>query len=555
MVAVVSCLGVWVWTLAVCLGWGLGVRRCWATEPLRARELGLCAWLGYALLLLGLQAWHLLAPIDTSSFVWLSVVGLAGLATCFNEVRTAWAELTWRRNLLILIGLALGVFLALRARGPDAHYDTGLYYLQAMRWAHEQPLTPGLGNLDGRLAFNNSHFLYAAWIQSCGWAVSARQTANGALIWLLLLQMGVNAALLSERRLASRVFTTLLLPVVFYLLAFGVNLASPSPDLPIFALQIVIAELLLRAHEDSRERTALFSTAVGLLAVAAVTIKLSCAVFSLLAFALALYYVRKTVSRAVLGGMALAAGMFLLWAVRGVGLSGYPFFPSTIGALNPDWAVPAETAEHLRDVVRAYGRQPGAEWSALKDGAWFRPWCARVWQDHKLLIVLPLAGTFAALTMARFTRPARDESTPLFLIPAAFSAGIWFGLSPEPRFAGSVFLILCAGSVAFALEAWLIFVPRRIWQAWAVAATGALTLLVLIKGQPLIFPAGENQGFHSHAVVKMKVVKTDSGLELNVPESGDQVWDAPLPATPAPNPRLRMRESGVLRAGFSVGGK
>lgn len=552
MISVLSCLGVWIWTLAVCLGWGLGVRRCWATEPLRARELGLCAWLGYALLLLLLQGWHLLAPIDERCFAWLSIFGLVGLAKQFKAVRTAWAELEWRRSLLILIALALGIFLALRARGPDAHYDTGLYYLQAIKWAHEQPLTPGLGNLDGRLAFNNSHFLYAAWIDGCGWAVSARQIANGALVWLLLLQLGLNAALLSERRLPSRVFTTLLLPIAFYLLAFGITLASPSPDLPVFALQIVIAELLLRAHEDERERTPFFATALCLLAVAAITVKLSCAVFSFAAMALAAYWMRKSVSRAVLGGVGLAAAMAILWSIRGVWLSGYPFFPATFGAMNPDWAVPAETVQHLSNVVRAYGREPGAAWESLQNGAWFRPWCSRAWQDHKLLIVLPLAGTFIALVMARFTRPARDTTPPLFLVPPAISAGFWFALSPEPRFAGSVFLILWAGSVAYALEKWMILIPRRIWQAWAVAAAGALTLLILIKGQPLIFPAGDTQGFHSHAASKMKVVKTDAGLELNVPESGDQTWDAPLPATPSPNPKLRQRESGVLRAGFSV---
>jgi len=552
MTAVLSCLSVWFWTFAVCLGWGLGIRRCWANDSLRARELGLCAWLGYAALLFTLQAWHLFAPINTNAFAVLSLFGLAGLYQCRKDLRAAWAELEWRRKLLVPIALALGIFLALRARGPDAHYDTGLYYLQAIKWAHEQPLTVGLANLDGRLGFNNSHFLYAAWIDACGWAVSPSQIANGALVWLLLLHLGINASLLSERRLPSRIFTTLLLPIVFYLLAFGISLASPSPDLPIFALQIVLAELLLRGHEDERERTPFLATSIFLLSATAITIKLSCGAFSFAAMTLVVYWMRKSFSRLMLGGMALAAGMFCLWAFRGVWLSGYPLFPATLGGLNPEWAVPAETAQNLSNVVRAYGRQPGAAWESLQNGAWFRPWCSRVWQDHKLLIVLPLVGTFLSLVLARFTRPSRDVNPPLFLVPAAISAGFWFALSPEPRFAGSVFLILWAGSVAYALERWLIFVPRRIWQVWAVAGTGALTLLILVKGQPLIFSAGPNQGFHPHPASKTKVVTTQSGLELHVPESGDQTWDAPLPATPALNPKLRQRERGVLRAGFSV---
>src|SRR5262245_4356835 len=39
------------------------------------------------------------------------------------------------------------------------NYDDGLYYLQTFKWNHEFPVTAGLGNLHGRLAFNSILFV------------------------------------------------------------------------------------------------------------------------------------------------------------------------------------------------------------------------------------------------------------------------------------------------------------------------------------------------------------------------------------------------------------
>ena len=45
---------------------------------------------------------------------------------------------------------------------------------------------------------------------------------------------------------------------------------------------------------------------------------------------------------------------------------------------------------------------------------------------------------------------------------------------------------------------------------------------------------------------------TASGLQVYVPVEGDQIWDAPLPATPYPNPALRLRCPQTLECGLAV---
>ncbi|TME43852.1 MAG: hypothetical protein E6I75_00930 [Chloroflexi bacterium] len=45
---------------------------------------------------------------------------------------------------------------------------------------------------------------------------------------------------------------------------------------------------------------------------------------------------------------------------------------------------------------------------------------------------------------------------------------------------------------------------------------------------------------------------TASGIQVYVPVEGDQIWDAPLPATPYPNPALRLCCPDSLECGFAV---
>jgi len=49
----------------------------------------------------------------------------------------------------------------LQAQRDTPHYDAGFYYIQTMLWNSAAPIIPGLGNLHGRLAFNNAGLIVA----------------------------------------------------------------------------------------------------------------------------------------------------------------------------------------------------------------------------------------------------------------------------------------------------------------------------------------------------------------------------------------------------------
>lgn len=61
---------------------------------------------------------------------------------------------------LALLLLILSAWVASRAMLPPLlNGDIGLYYLGTVHWINSFPVVPGLGNLHGRLAFNQSFFL------------------------------------------------------------------------------------------------------------------------------------------------------------------------------------------------------------------------------------------------------------------------------------------------------------------------------------------------------------------------------------------------------------
>jgi hypothetical protein len=149
-----------------CFGWGRSLAEKWRLDTERA-GLTVYVWVGWATLLLVFQTVHLLFPLNVLTVSPPVLIGLLLLVR--NGV--GWAridhrELGFRWNVLWSLKLLLvfaGVYwLLARTMLPADQADSGLYYLSSIRWLNEYPVVPGLGNLHGRLAFNQSYLSFAA---------------------------------------------------------------------------------------------------------------------------------------------------------------------------------------------------------------------------------------------------------------------------------------------------------------------------------------------------------------------------------------------------------
>jgi hypothetical protein len=575
--------------LAVIASWGLfallfiGVGLAARARSTEEGEAGRAFWVGWAVVVALLQVWHLFLPVDERAYLLVALISAVGLW----RHRAGWRD--WRAGLKgigrarwLLVALAL-IWTAHHALGEPRVYDTGLYHAQAVRWIQSFPIVPGLGNVHGRLAFNNSSFLYDALWNVGPWRGRYFHFANGLLLAVLLIQLILDIPpRRSEKDSRVGSFFSALLLFGVVLAARGPWVSSLSPDLPVFVLGLVISRALLRAltRPDGPE----FGDVafVVLLSMIGVTVKLSFAVFGVAA-PLLLMTVRFRRDRRFPLREAAAIGLIGIatlgvWAGRGVVLSGYPAYPSTFGGMPVSWRLPPSAARAdvrgIRDWARFYCFSP-----AHNDiRRWPEVWLRGSLSNENVAIPLVMLA-FAAFLYAVKAKKRKPTSVGWLFVPPTAWIAFWLFTAPDPRFAAAAFWVIGGGAAALALDAAWPDDPARA-RRWSRAfqALGVLGTILLVgygaiagKGEfvaawrathslssaltrlslnePFLNGHSFYQGFQPMPRAALTRYRTDSGLEVVVPVEDDRCWDAPLPCTPYRRRDLRLRGAS-MREGF-----
>jgi len=581
---------------AACVGSGRALRRAVGLRPPAPSAAApdapfLDLWLGWAVLLGALQFVHLFAPLRAWSVVPLLALGLvAFFALRPPAAPPPPASPRARLSASVAAGLWLlaALWIASRAMQTPLEFDAGLYHFQSIRWHNETRLTPGLGNLHGRLAFNSAFYSWVAALNFPPLFGHGRALANTFLLLAVLAQAlhrlhraaapfpAVSAAAPSDPALApparplAPLAALLALPVVAWLAVSTLGLASPSADLAACAVQVALFLLLAEGldawragHRDQDTRFA----GLALLGGAALALKLSNAGFVLGLAALGAAYLAATrpLRAPARAALALACALGGIWIARGYLLSGHPAYPSPLGALPFDWTVPAEQARYDANAVYSWARQPWADMKeVLGNTRWLRPWFRRAAANTEGLVA-PLAVTVLALAAAlalRVVRPRRPGAPPsaapltaLLFVPLATGLLFWWFTAPDPRFAHAqpsllplAALLLLAAVAAPRLARPL---PPVVLLALAVAVHLHFALWVVRHperladisraGWQLILPAGFTPRH------------TASGLVVHTYRyhPDELIWDGPRPATPDYNPRLRLRDPDRPELGFT----
>ena len=179
----------WIFIIAIFSGIGFFWRRAFGLRKITIEACFQAFWLGYASAIMVLQLWHFWFKVDVFALVLIVLIGISGLIwNSRNLYQFVFSG--FKRNIpILLIILFIGWWLSNRATGQVGPFDAGLYHLQLVMWFSKYPLIPGLGNLHGRFAFNNSHFLYAALLDVGPWAKKSYVIANGAFMYVLIAQV------------------------------------------------------------------------------------------------------------------------------------------------------------------------------------------------------------------------------------------------------------------------------------------------------------------------------------------------------------------------------
>lgn len=544
------------------IGVGVGVARLFGARAVSLRDWLLAFWVGWGVCIAVLQVWHLFIPVNTLACGGLLALGITGL---LFEGRALWALLqrvTVRGWAYVLAGSIVGVLFANAAMGAPSIGDFALYHQQVILWNQEYPIVRGLGNLHGRLAFNNATFLYAALVDVAPFAGVGNHIAASLLIMALAAWglAGLRRVLHGELS-PSALLMLFALPVVAWTSAHEEHIRTPNNDLPPLLLGMVLGVMVLElwARRLSQRQSAYTLFMLVFLGAVGVAGKLS---FIVLAGACivtgAVLYLRAhgRTGAAHLAIWSVSAALLVgaLWVGRGVLLSGYPAYPSTFGAFDVDWRVACSVAITEADNVYIWARQPRASIEEVRDSnAWLLPWFTRTLR-RDMEVFTPLL-IFAGALLVRARQRRAPSQTWLFLLIPLVALGFWFVAAPDVRFAGAAFWLLAYGALCLCLSDYAAAHPLRVQ---AVAVVMALALSYESRTTFITYLPQAPHGFHAQPVAPLVQMTTDSGLIVSVPnvpetsEAEDRCYAADIPCTPYFNPALTLRETGNMGAGFRV---
>jgi len=486
-----------------CFGYGFSLARLLgvAVNPGDAGILGLTS-----LAILGCSI-HFFYALTTT--VQLLVIGF-GLVMCAAFRRELVQHLPAQR-----VALAVGAS-AFFHPYAFTFYDTGLYHLQSVMWNREFPITPGLGNLHGRLAFNSLLYVMAPLDDrsDVGWVSS--------LLLLVFVLMSLYTRFSQKPRET----------VEFWFLAFAVGilaLFTPASWGGVLnadgftSVLIVYSVSLWLSLPADRPRNIALMCAAGALAL---TVKLSGAPLLLIAIAAAWFHRRRGVS--VWKPVTLSALLLVLWMVRSLFLSGCAVYPvSQTCNFNLPWAVARAqvTGESLS--IEAWARAPESHdyHAVMANWSWLGPWIGRTLQNGS--VVLFLAGLLGAcVTLWRGARVNRLIATA----GAGLALGLayWFVTAPDVRFGAGYFA--AAGILGLSVMCSRYIPDMRTVPRLTLEAVG-LAVLIGVAG---LLQDGNRWSSQNRPVVHMRTAPGGQAVWVTQSDQqgGDQCWDHALPCTP-----------------------
>lgn len=525
-------------------------------------------WLGFCALIALLQIWHFFLPINAFLLLIVTVLAAFGLTTWLRH-----SHLNFNRSTIALAPLLLIPLWVLlnHTLFSTPSYDHGLYHLQTVKWFNQYAIVPGLGNLQHRLAFNSSQYLFAAFANTSFLNGYSYYLANVILVAMLLFQslLAMLAWLRGESVSAFVTYRVLLIPIILWQAGF-VPLAGYSADMAVFVLQAVLFGKLLEwingIHEPLK-RKADFRQ-ILILAACGVSIKLSFAVFALIVVVLAIILAKPRSHPGILfpwqfiNTVVVFALWLLPWLGRNALLSGFLLFPSDLIRLNLPWRMPNYLVENIQHGITLWARTYSDQIVYTGGLGWFKEWAERfVYEPRTIFMFAPLLLLVVTALMIRKRNPAPHLRAYIwFLAGISLTLLFWFVSGPTYRFSGAT-IWLWVLTVLLLVFDWLHHTYSAS-IAWRASLLALLLLLLLLPADlsrnisPALFlrvPPEEVLADRQLPLQQAEIRTSSSGLQVTIAPQ-EACWDLPLPCT-TPNdfvPNLGLIDPDDMSKGFKI---
>jgi hypothetical protein len=449
----------------------------------------------------------------------------------------------------------LGVLLVAKAATLSSYYDSGLYYIQTIRWMEQFAIVPGLGNVHIRLAMAAPWHMIAA-------LFSGYPILNGSFDYLNELAYfwfiaAVLQRLLSASRNYEKWFYILLLPGIP---ALNSMLSSTSPDLPnaLFFWWIII--WLYDAFKTTGSSRAAYFIYVVLSIAFLVCTKASALFLGLPLFAVVIMVWSTQSASKAFRLLVISSVIILLGCVKTWILCGYAYFliPG-LDFIPADWVVSKEVVEWYNNGVTEFARFKGnyiLMASYNKGFAWVKHWyLALQWYERAIVWAQPFAFILGIFILNRVWKL---QQSAFYVVSAVFfsvmiGSIIWWLKAPDLRFHWAALYAMPALVLTYHLRNIKIQKQRYVYGYLIIWAIANAYLMIDVRAfrQYLIKPA-------PYKAINTAAFTTADGKKVNYPlpdpntlQPSDQCWDAPIPCAPKPVKTLQYR-GATIQSGFKV---
>lgn len=375
------------------------------------------------------------------------VLCLMGLATLlayilltkdnfFSYIRNIGYMKEWQ---WIVGGIVLVAILSYTVDAP-MHFDTDSYHNQAIQWVEKYGVVPGLGNLHNRFAYNSA-FIPLQALFSFEWLFDqSLHTVNGYVCLLFLTYSMLTNNFFQRKKLQLSDFFKL--AVLVYIAVSRGNISSPSTDTLVLLLILYIC-MKWSEFEERGEKDALPYTLLCVLAVYAISLKLSAATCVVLVLYPLTLLIQKKEWKKIFGNMLLGVVIVLPWLIRNVIISGYLLYPyPQLDLFDVDWKMLSSVATYDSREIMVWGRGT-MDVATYGDPIWnwIGSWFVDSMSIELVLGIISIAGLFMFLLYViagKFRLPLGQFMLVLYSFVGL--AG-WFFSAPLLRY-GLVYLLI-----------------------------------------------------------------------------------------------------------------